>query len=57
MLHTNFISNGVRYRLVTVGLSHREKEALADNIKPEKMARTTKEHCDAVKADPARRKK
>jgi len=57
MLHTNFTSNGVRYRLVTVGLSHREKEALADNIKPEKMARTTKEHCDAVKADPARRKK
>lgn len=57
MIHTNFTSNGIRYQLVTVGLSLKEKEALADNIKPEVMSATNKKQFAGVKADPERRKK
>jgi hypothetical protein len=35
MLHTNFTSNGVRYQLVTVGISRHEREALAESLRPD----------------------
>jgi len=42
MLHTNFFAHGVCHCLVTVGISKREQEAIAENIKPEKLTRTDK---------------
>jgi hypothetical protein len=35
MLHTNFVANGTRYQLITVGISRHEREHIAANIKPD----------------------
>ena len=35
VLKTTFKANGTNYELITVGISRYEREALADNIKPD----------------------